>query len=74
MQMKNIHNFLLLSSTALSSSSFFTIASATSRNSNSNSNTNLRRQAIKDSSRDQYSHRWLEEDDIDGMNCDSIRK
>ena len=74
MQMKNIHNFLLLSSTALSSSSssFFTIASATSRN--SNSNTNLLRQAIKTSSRDQYSHRWLEEDDIDGMNCDSIRK
>ena len=72
MQMKNIHNFLLLSSTALSSSSFFTIASATSRN--SNSNTNLLRQAIKNSSRDQYSHRWLEEDDIDGMNCDSIRK
>ena len=72
MQMKNIHNFLLLSSTALSSSSFFTIASATSRN--SNSNTNLLRQAIINSSRDQYSHRWLEEDDIDGMNCDSIRK
>ena len=72
MQMKNIDNFLLLSSTALSSSSFFTIASATSRN--SNSNTNLLRQAIKNSSRDQYSHRWLEEDDIDGMNCDSIRK
>ena len=72
MQMKSIHNFLLLSSTALSSSSFFTIASATSRN--SNSNTNLLRQAIKNSSRDQYSHRWLEEDDIDGMNCDSIRK
>ena len=72
MQMKSINNFLLLSSTALSSSSFFTIASATSRN--SNSNTNLLRQAIKNSSRDQYSHRWLEEDDIDGMNCDSIRK
>ena len=72
MQMKNINNFLLLLSTALSSSSFFTIASATSRN--SNSNTNLLRQAIKTSSRDQYSHRWLEEDDIDGMNCDSIRK
>ena len=72
MQMKNIHNFLLLSSTALSSSSLFTIASATSRN--SNSNTKLLRQAIKYSSRDQYSHRWLEEDDIDGMNCDSIRK
>ena len=72
MQMKTIKNFLLLSSTALSSSSFFTIASATSRN--SNSNTNLLRQAIKNSSRDQYSHRWLEEDDIDGMNCDSIRK
>jgi len=70
MQMKNINNFLLLSSTALSSSSFFTIASATSRN--SNSNTNLLRQAIINSSRDQYSHRWLEEDDIDGMNCDSI--
>ena len=72
MQMKTINNFLLLSSTALSSSSFFMIASATSRN--SNSNTNLLRQAIKNSSRDQYSHRWLEEDDIDGMNCDSIRK
>jgi len=70
MQMKTINNFLLLSSTALSSSSFFMIASATSRN--SNSNTNLLRQAIKNSSRDQYSHRWLEEDDIDGMNCDSI--
>jgi len=49
------------------------IASATSGN--SNSNTNLRRQAIKNSSRDQYSHRWLlEEDDIDGMDCESIRK
>jgi len=72
MQMKNINNFLLLSSTALSLSSFFTIASATSPN--SNSNTNLLRQAVKNSSRDQYSHRWLEEDDIDGMNCDSIRK
>ena len=73
MQMKTIKNFLLLSSTALSSSSsFFMIASATSRN--SNSNTNLLRQAIKNSSRGQYSHRWLEEDDIDGMNCDSIRK
>ena len=68
MQMKNINNFLLLSSTALSLSSFFTIASATSPN--SNSNTNL----LRHSSRDQYSHRWLEEDDIDGMNCDSIRK
>jgi len=46
------------------------IASATSRN--SNSNMNLRRQAIKNSSSDPYTHRWLEEDDIDGMDCESI--